>query len=104
MTEPAYVYVLVRTDLPWPHLAVQAIHGAIAATNTFGEPNKTHPNLVLCRMENESALLAAFNRLKSANVRCCAWYEPDQGDTLTAIATAPLREDQRKPLKRFRLL
>lgn len=104
MTEPAYVYVLVRMDLPLPHLAVQAIHGAIAATNTFGEPNKTHPNLVLCRVDNEAALLTAFNRLKAADVRCCAWYEPDQGDTLCAVATAPLRGEQRKPLRRFRLL
>jgi len=100
----AHVYVRLRLDLPHPHLTVQAAHAAIAATFAFGEPHRTHPNLVVCGVADESELAAVFNSLKEQGVRCCAWYEDDMGGALTAIATAPLRGAERKPLKRFRLL
>jgi hypothetical protein len=47
---------------------------------------------------------ALFNRLKEKGVRVCAWYEEDMGNQLTAIATAPLRGNERKPMKRLKLL
>lgn len=55
-------------------------------------------------MADEQELADAFNRLKELGVRCCAWYEDDMGNALTAVGTAPLRGAERKPLKRFSLL
>jgi hypothetical protein len=103
-SDPAHVYVIVRADLPHPILSVQASHAAIAATFAFGEPHKTHPNLVLCSVPDEPALAAVFNRLKEFGVPCCSWSEDDMGGSLTAVATAPLRGDERKPLRRLDLL
>lgn len=77
----------------------------MAAVNAFGfTPGKPHPNLVVCSVTSEADLDAAFNRLKEQGVPCCAWYEDDMGHALTAVATAPLFGDQRRPLRRFKLL
>lgn len=83
---------------------MQVAHAAIASTFAFGEPDCTHPNLVVCTVADEHELASVFNRLKEQDVRCCAWYEDDMGNALTAIATAPLRGVERKPMKRFKLL
>lgn len=98
------MYVISRLDLPDPHRSVQIGHGVLAATNTFGEPDATHPNLVVCAVKDEKELTSAFELLKRKGVRCCAWYEPDLGDQLTAVTTAPLRGVERNPLGGFRLL
>lgn len=50
------------------------------------------------------ALDAEFERLKRAGIPCCAYREPDFGDALTAVATAPLRGGQRTALRELRLL
>lgn len=77
----------------------------MAAVNTFGfTPDKPHPNLVVCAVANEGELLAAFNRLKELGVSCCSWSEDDMQGQLTAVATAPLTGEARRPLKRFKLL
>jgi hypothetical protein len=83
---------------------VQVGHAVLAAANTFGNPNVTHPHLIVCAVEGERALTDAFESLKEQGVPCCAYYEPDFQDAITAIATAPLRGDARKPLRPFRLL
>ncbi len=103
--ETSYVYVIVRQDLPRPIQAVQACHATLAATNTFiGSEPITHPHLVLCAVDDESALRAAFNRLKDQGVPCCAYMEDDLGNQMTAVATAPLKGEARRPLRGFRLL
>lgn len=77
----------------------------MAAVNAFGlNPDKPHPNLVVCAVADEAELVAAFNRLKELGVPCCAWMEDDMQGQLTAVATAPLFGDARRPLKRFKLL
>jgi hypothetical protein len=99
-----YVYVISRSDIPQPHLSVQIAHATLAATNTYGDPNRTHPNLIVCLVENEPQLAEAFERLKASGVPAVAWTEEDMGRQLTAIATGILDGEQRKPLRRFRLM
>lgn len=103
--KPAYVYILVRSDIPHPHLSVQAAHAVLAATNAFiGSKAITHPNLVLCAVKDEATLADEFNRLKEAGVQCCAWYEDDMKNELTAVATGLLSGPARKPMRKYRLL
>lgn len=90
--------------MPNPHLSVQIAHAAIAATLAYGNHRQPHPYLVVCGVENESRLEAAFERLKASGVPCCAWREDDMGNSLTAVATAPLTGNERRPLRRFDLL
>ena len=96
--------MIVRRDLPEPHRAVQACHAILAATNTFGDPRRTHPHLVLCGIQDEPALADFFEGLKLAGVPCCAWYEDDMRNALTAVATAPLMGKERKMLRKLPLL
>lgn len=102
--QPGYVYVISRRDIPQPHLSVQIGHAVLAATNTFGEPNRKHPNLIVCLVDNERDLADSFNRLKEAGVKCCAWMEEDMNRQMTAVATGILYGEQRKPLRKFLLM
>lgn len=101
---PAYVYVVSRADLPRNHQAVQIAHAAIAATFSYGEPKNTHPHLVLCTVKGETELTELFEDLKQKGTPVCAYREDDMDDAMTAIATGPLRGDERKPLRRLKLL
>jgi hypothetical protein len=53
---------------------------------------------------DEKELDDFFNKLKEAGIPCCAWYEEDFCNALTAIATAPLVGDKRRPFRRLPLL
>ena len=98
------VYVVVRRDLPGAHLTVQAVHAAIAATFAYGNPRRTHPHLVLCGDENEQELIEVFEELKEKSVPVCIYDEEDMKGQYTAMATGPLDENQRKAMRKFRLL
>lgn len=98
------MYVIVRADIPAPHLTVQASHAAIASERVYGEPHKPHPNLVVCTLPDEQSLDSFFNRLKEIGIPVCAWREEDMGGSLTAVATGPLRGEQRRPLRNLKLL
>ena len=97
------MYIVVDRTLPQPHLSVQAAHAAIAATYTFGK--HPCPHIVLCGVEGEQALNDLFNSLKEQQVRCVSYNEPDfPGNPTTAIATAPLKGQERKPMRKLKLL
>ena len=95
--------MLVRSDLPQPHLSVQACHAVLAATNAYGRPLATHPNLVLCAVAPED-MEREFNRLKDCGVACVGWYEPDFGGVLTAVATGLVCGEGRKEFRGYRLV
>lgn len=105
MHEPVckHVYVVTRLDIPQPHRTVQVAHAAMAGTHAFGLPAR-HPNLVVCAVADERALDELFNRLKERGVSCCAWYEDDMGDQLTAICTAAVDRTERKLFRGLKLL
>jgi len=102
--QPGYVYVIVRKDIPQPHLAVQCCHAVLAATNSYGQPLTTHPNLVILVVDDEPTLDRVFNQLKDAGVAVVSWTEDDMNGQLTAIATGILHGEQRRHFRKFRLL
>lgn len=100
-----YVYVITRRDLPQPHQQVQIAHAAIASTRAYGEPDRTHPHLVVCTVADERELESEFNRLKQVGLPVVEWREEDLGKSATAIATGPIQGNrQRKHLKHLPLL
>jgi hypothetical protein len=59
--------------------------------------------LVLCEVANEEKLNAVGQKLESAGVSLRAFREPDIGDQLTAIATAPLGAEFRHLFRKYPL-
>lgn len=76
----------------------------MAAMLAYGNPLATHPHLVICGIGSEAELAEVFNRLKCQGVPCISWNEDDMNDALTAVATGPLNGQERRPLRRFKLL
>lgn len=102
-SDGAYVYVIIRNDLSNAQKAVQAGHALIEATRNFNM-NGMHPSIVLCVVKSEIKLQATMKELSSQRIKFSAFYEPDIGNQLTAIASEPLCGADRNAFKRFQLL
>ena len=59
-------------------------------------PGEAHPSLVLLTVDNESALAALHETLSDQGITCSLFHEEDMGGQLTALATAPVEQSQRK--------
>ena len=79
------MYVVVRTDLPPNHRAVQGGH-ALAAVLLGGTTEWDNGPLVILGAKNEGQLLKESARLGAAGIRHAIWREPDMNNEATAIA------------------
>lgn len=95
-----YLYLFVRQDLPIAQQIVQANHAtfAIAIHYGFGIPN-----IILIGVPDLAALHRVERKLKGCAIPHFCWSEPDYDFGFTAIATAPLRAEERGPLLNYRL-
>jgi len=96
---------LVRQDLTREQQTVQAAHVAfeVARSEHISHPIP-HPHFVLCGVCDESALLRQCERLEFRGIPFSPFYEPDQDNELTAIATAPVFGKTRKFFSNLPLL
>lgn len=62
------------------------------------------PHVVVCGVSDEGSLRDAHEELVRAQVRCCPYLEPDFGGSLTAVAVGPLQGQDRKVMRKYRLL
>src|SRR5262249_54434628 len=81
----------------------QACHACIEIARSLS-PAADHPHLVLCGVKSESELRQILSRLESLGFLCKPFFEPDRAGQLTALATGPLRGDQRRRLRRYQCL
>lgn len=103
MNNPEYVYVFVRQDLSNEQQLVQAAH----ATLVLGNKLKRDVNELYFTVIGIPQLIdfrKVMNDLNTHGTQYETFYEPDQGNTLTAIATHPISKDQRGILKDYKLL
>lgn len=91
-----YVYVVVCSDLPLAHQAVQACHAAVAAGRDLVRVDE--PHLILVTVPDEDGIISLSQKLYEAGVDHRTFCEADLGDRATALATAPIRQKQRKHL------
>lgn len=96
-----YMYIFVRSDLTHAQQIVQASHAV-------DELNKKHPHppgnyMVLCPAKDERDLLRISMWLEDHGIVHEMFHEPDLPG-YTAIATQPLKGDQRKPMRKFQIL
>ena len=99
------MYVFVRTDLSHAQRAVQSAHAAVeVARQGHVPPSDLIPNLVILGIESESELESIADSLVPLSIPFVAFREPDLGDSLTAVATAPVSHAMRRHFRRFKLL
>lgn len=99
-----YVYAFVRRDLSHSQQAVQACHACIEVARSLILPCDEHPHLVLCGIKSEQGLWAVLCRLQSLGIACRPFRDSDLGNELTALATEPVRADQRRHFRRYQCL
>ena len=99
-----YIYVVIRRDLSFAQQAVQAAHAVIEATRQYIKPDDTHPHLVILTVADEERLNRVVYRLQDNSIPFQTFIEPDIGDQLTAIATAPVCGDNRRLFRKYALL
>lgn len=61
------------------------------------------PYLVLIGVPDKTALFRVINKLNDSAIGHEVFYEPDDNLGLTAIATVPLTQEQRRCLSNYRL-
>lgn len=81
---------------------MQSCHAAIEARHFF-PANLGTPNLILLGVDSEQELFRVLGRIQQAGIKHQAFYEPDVGDQLTAIATEPVYGSTRRFFKKYSL-
>jgi hypothetical protein len=96
--------VIVRADLSPAQQAVQGIHAAVEAGRRDLIPAAgDHPHLVFCTVPDERGLELAARQLRVAGIGHATFHEPDLGDSLTALCTAPVGPESRRHFRRYPL-
>jgi hypothetical protein len=91
----------VRRDLSPAQQLVQAAHACLEAGRHFLLPADEHPHLVILGAADELELQRACARLRAVGVDFQYFREPDLGNSLTAVATPPLRGAARRFFRRY---
>lgn len=102
--EPDYLIIFVRQDISKEQQAVQAAHATFVAGTTFEHKSPEQVNFVLIGVEDETKLLSLECSLEERGIKYVIFREPDLASSITAIATEPLKEHQKRFLKRYKTL
>ncbi len=103
--------MIVRTDLPPEQQTVQACHAAYEAGLRLPTPSTSPDDAsdadpdysVICAVDSEQKLLEAHRHLLRQQIPTVLFTEADLDDQATALASAPVKGEQRKAFARFRL-
>jgi hypothetical protein len=103
MDNPEYVYVFVRQDLSNEQQLVQSAHVTLVLGNKLKhDVSQLYFTVIgVPQLVDFTKVMADLN---AHGTKYEAFYEPDQGNTLTAIATHPIPKDKRGKLKDYKLL
>lgn len=100
----AYMYVLVRNDLSKAQQAVQSAHAAIESSRNYLTSGDEHPSVIICSVKSEQKLLMCADEFKEKGIDFQIFREPDIGNQATALASRPLRGQERTAFARFQLM
>jgi hypothetical protein len=100
-----YIYIFTRQDMSPEQQLVQSAH----ATLVLGHKLKDRKDasqfyFTVIGVPNLMALAHVMQDLEKMDRQFITFYEPDQGNTLTSIATYPIPEAERGRLKDYKLL
>lgn len=99
-TNPPYIYVVVRTDIPVADQMVQVGHACHMSGHHFGCPKNCH--LVLCQTPDEDSLDAIHDYMHGNDIRHVMFEEDKDDMGWTSLCTEPLT-DKRPLLRHLRL-
>lgn len=98
-----YMYVLVRTDMEIQNIIVQSAHAAYESGLAF-KNHADRTTIIILQVKSELYLQEAYRNLQNAGIQCTMYKEHTLGLGYTAIGTEALTADQRKLLKKYKLL
>lgn len=104
MENPEYCYVFVRQDLSKEQQLVQAAHATLVLGNKLKRSDVNELYFTVIGVPQLIDFVKVTKDLNAHGTKYESFYEPDQGNTLTAIATHPIPKDQRGKLKDYKLL
>ena len=97
------IYIFIRTDLSASQKTVQSAHVVLEATRTFHLVDNRY-NIVVVVAKSEAKLKAIVAEAAGHGIRTVSFAEPDMGNEITAVASEPLDDDQKKVFIRYKLL
>lgn len=103
MAEHAYVYVLVRKDIPLHQQLVQAGHAAFEAGLRWHSPDDEVASLIVLEVPHRAALMRAAAKFAKRGIEHHVFFEPDFGIGESALATRPLAGEARRLLAGYPL-
>jgi hypothetical protein len=105
-----YVYIFVRQDISPEYQAVQGMHAAFQLGYDLRDQNRIDWEqsrelyFTVIGVKDEDALIETQIHLRERNIHGIGFREPDLGNQITAIATAPIPIRERGDLLQYRLL
>lgn len=99
MSNP-YIYLFVREDLSKCQQIIQTAHAVDELNKSMDKFTDKTNHMVLCPADNEGDLFDISMYLSKQGVEHHIFFEPDIKG-YTAIATVPLVDDERIPMRVF---
>lgn len=103
MDIPNYVYIFVRQDLSKEQQLVQAAHATLVLGSKLDKKKFDAAELyfAVIGVPKLTSFCQVMKDLKKHGTEYECFYEPDQGNTMTAIATYPIPKEDRKNLLEY---
>lgn len=97
--------MFVRQDIPLAQQVVQSNHATFEAARRLPQPQNLDetPSCIVIGVPDKSALFRVVEKLRRHDIGHQVFYEPDFNMGLSAIATVPLEQGQRRCLSNYRL-
>lgn len=97
------IYVFVLNSLSGPQKVVQACHVMLDACRFFELKDERY-NIILVAAKSRPKLDSIIMEAQAAGIRTMYFVEPDMEYEMTAVATEPLTDEQKKVFARYKLL
>ena len=104
MNTPEYVYIFVRQDLSKEQQLVQAAHATLVLGSKLKRKDADELYFAVIGIPKLTDFCKVMKDLKKHGTEYETFYEPDQGNTMTAIATMPVPKDKRGILLEYKRL
>jgi hypothetical protein len=93
--------LFIRQDLSAAQQIVQSNHATFEVARRLPPEYEETPNLVLIGVPDKTELFRVVEKLKFHEIDHQVFYEPDDNMGLSAVATVPLIQEQRRPLSNY---